>query len=138
MDWSGGFYATTSLAGSRPGATIAGTWAALVKLGHKEYVEQAKRIFQAQENIAKAIREECPEVRVGTVHCSPLISLVSKEGKDQINCIALADVLHKHFNWTLNKSVRPSGAKLVISEDIAPEWENFVQSVKGAIKMLKE
>jgi hypothetical protein len=63
---------------------------------------------------------------------------VTKEGKDQINCIALADVLQKHFNWALNKSMRPSGAKLVISEEIALDWENFVKAVKGAIKMLKE
>jgi sphinganine-1-phosphate aldolase len=51
MDWNGGFYATTTLAGSRPGATIVGTWVALCLLGRKSYVDIAKRIFGAQRKI---------------------------------------------------------------------------------------
>jgi sphinganine-1-phosphate aldolase len=34
MNWQGGLYATTAIAGSRPGATVAGTWATMVKHGH--------------------------------------------------------------------------------------------------------
>jgi len=30
-DWTGGFYSTPSLAGSRSGAALAGTWAAMLK-----------------------------------------------------------------------------------------------------------
>jgi sphinganine-1-phosphate aldolase len=33
MDWNGGFYATPSMAGSRPGNIIAGTWAAMISFG---------------------------------------------------------------------------------------------------------
>ena len=32
-DWPGGFYGTTSIAGSRPGNVLAGTWAAMMRLG---------------------------------------------------------------------------------------------------------
>ena len=32
-DWSGGIYATPAVAGSRPGALIAGTWAAMMYMG---------------------------------------------------------------------------------------------------------
>ena len=35
-DWHGGLYMTPTLAGSRPGNIIAGTWAALMKTGKKE------------------------------------------------------------------------------------------------------
>jgi len=38
MQWQGGFYATPSMAGSRPGSVIAGTWTAMVKLGREKYV----------------------------------------------------------------------------------------------------
>jgi sphinganine-1-phosphate aldolase len=34
-DWPGGLYASPSMAGSRPGAIIAATWAALVAIGDK-------------------------------------------------------------------------------------------------------
>ena len=33
MLWQGGFYGTATLAGSRPGTIIAGTWAAIAKIG---------------------------------------------------------------------------------------------------------
>jgi len=44
-DWSGGIYATTSMAGSRPGALIAGNWAALAKNGRNGLKKQAKSIL---------------------------------------------------------------------------------------------
>jgi sphinganine-1-phosphate aldolase len=39
MDWNGGFYATPSMAGSRPGNIIAGTWAAMMSFGQKKYIQ---------------------------------------------------------------------------------------------------
>jgi sphinganine-1-phosphate aldolase len=126
MDWNGGFYTTPSMAGSRPGNVVAGTWAAMCKIGRKQYVEHAKLIFGAQKNIIEGLKKECPEVDVGTVHTSSLIAIVTKPGNDQINCIALADVLHKEFKWVLNKTMRPSGCKLVISEPTAEHWKEFV------------
>jgi len=47
-DWSGGLYATTSLAGARPGAMIAGNWAAMAKAGKKGFEKQAKSILTTQ------------------------------------------------------------------------------------------
>jgi sphinganine-1-phosphate aldolase len=47
MNWNGGFYATPSMAGSRGGSVVAGTWAALCNIGRKQYVEHAKLIFGA-------------------------------------------------------------------------------------------
>lgn len=39
-DWNGGMYGTASVAGSRPGNIIAGTWAALMKNGREGYLYQ--------------------------------------------------------------------------------------------------
>ena len=36
-DWTGGLYATPSMAGSRPGNIIAGTWAAIMRIGREGY-----------------------------------------------------------------------------------------------------
>jgi glutamate/tyrosine decarboxylase-like PLP-dependent enzyme len=51
--WSGGIYASPSLAGSRPGALIAGCWAALMKMGNRGYEESAKKIVAAAQTIRK-------------------------------------------------------------------------------------
>jgi sphinganine-1-phosphate aldolase len=34
-DWPGGVYASPTIAGSRPGALIAGAWAAMQYIGHE-------------------------------------------------------------------------------------------------------
>lgn len=39
--WKGGIYATTCIAGSRPGSVIAGTWASMLKHGQKGYQQKA-------------------------------------------------------------------------------------------------
>ena len=46
-EWNGGIYATTCMAGSRPGAVIAGTWAAMLKIGRNGYKEKARKIIEA-------------------------------------------------------------------------------------------
>ena len=43
----GGVYASPSMAGSRPGALIAGCWTALIKLGEEGYTETTKSIISA-------------------------------------------------------------------------------------------
>ena len=45
--WNGGVYATTAIAGSRPGNIIVGTWAALLKTGVEGYEKKAKDVFEA-------------------------------------------------------------------------------------------
>jgi sphinganine-1-phosphate aldolase len=66
-DWHGGFYATPSLAGSRPGATIAGTWAAMMSIGKDgynspflilfSYVEKVKTILTAAQKMRESLKK---------------------------------------------------------------------------------
>ena len=47
MSWNGGFYGTPNMAGSRAGNVIAGTWAAMMKIGKSGYLENAKLVLNA-------------------------------------------------------------------------------------------
>jgi len=38
----------------------------------------------------------------------------------------------------LNKTMRPNGAKLVVSETTARHWREFIDVVKAAVKLMKE
>jgi sphinganine-1-phosphate aldolase len=46
------------MAGSRPGAIIAGTWASLVAIGESGYKTQALQIADVHAQITKGYREE--------------------------------------------------------------------------------
>lgn len=46
-DWSGGVYASPGIAGSRPGALIAGCWTSMMKVGEAGYVDACVKIVAA-------------------------------------------------------------------------------------------
>ena len=99
MSWNGGFYATPNMAGSRPGNVVAGTWAAMMKIGESGYFENAKLVLTACSNLKKAIMAEIPEVVLGTRDDSCVVSIVQKSGANSINPIALCDVVLKQYHY---------------------------------------
>merc|ERR1712147_81904 len=131
MLWQGGFYGSPSVAGSRPGAIIAGTWAAVCKIGRQGYTKFVKDILSAQRNIIKKLKEEVPEVEVATKDVSSIVSIVTRKEKGSINCIALADILHKDFKWYCNKIMRPTGFHIALTEGNCCVWEKFVDDIKA-------
>lgn len=54
-DWSGGIYATPAVAGSRPGALIAGTWAVMMHMGKSGYLKACKEIMTCAKFIASGV-----------------------------------------------------------------------------------
>jgi glutamate/tyrosine decarboxylase-like PLP-dependent enzyme len=62
-DWKGGAYASPGLAGSRSGGLIAATWASMVSLGKKGYLERARRIFETAFTMQKAVKSH-PELKL--------------------------------------------------------------------------
>lgn len=55
-DWPGGIYLSPGLAGSRSGGLIAATWAAMVSLGERGYLEIAERVFRTGAAIREGVR----------------------------------------------------------------------------------
>jgi glutamate/tyrosine decarboxylase-like PLP-dependent enzyme len=62
-DWPGGIYFSPGLSGSRSGGLVAATWAAMVNLGERGYVEIARKIFETSTKIREGI-EAIPELEV--------------------------------------------------------------------------
>lgn len=89
-EWNGGIYATTCIAGSRPGAVIAGTWASILKHGRNGLKEKAARILQAQTSIARALKQD-KDIEICSHTPGPVVSLTTKS----VNAIALGQVLRE-------------------------------------------
>ena len=85
-EWNGGIYATTCIAGSRPGSVIAGTWGSMLKHGKKGYAEKAKRILEAQKQIREAFKDD-PDIEVTSIHSGSTFSFTSKT----VNAIAISN-----------------------------------------------
>jgi sphinganine-1-phosphate aldolase len=61
--WPGGVYLSPGLSGSRSGGLVAATWAAMVSLGERGYLEIAERIFETAATMRAGI-EAIPELEI--------------------------------------------------------------------------
>ena len=86
--------ASPSIAGSRPGALIAGTWAALMHVGVRGYVESCREIVGATKRLEQLIRAEIPELKVMG---KPLVSVIAFEAKEGsgLSIYGVGDVMSK-------------------------------------------
>lgn len=76
-DWSGGVYASPNIAGSRPGALIAGCWASLMNMGESGYIDTCHKIVGAAKRIEDSIRDS-PKLRNSLrVIGKPMVSVVA-------------------------------------------------------------
>jgi len=94
--WNGGLYATTCLAGSRPGNVVVGTWAVLMKHGVEGYQKNAKIILDACYGIKQAIKKEIPELSYSGDDNSCVVTIVSNGKPNCINPMAIIPLLKEH------------------------------------------
>lgn len=88
-DWSGGVYASPSIAGSSPGALIAGCWASMINVGEDGYTASCKEIIGTTREIIQSIHEQTEPEVLG----NPLISVVAFTSLTYSH-IPLAPLLH--------------------------------------------
>ncbi|KAK9367418.1 pyridoxal phosphate-dependent transferase [Lipomyces kononenkoae] len=102
-DWSGGVYASPTLAGSRPGALMAGCWATLMRIGEDGYIESCRNIISAARSIRQAIQNEFECLYVLG---QPIGSVVAFSS-ETLNIYDVADGLLKK-GWHLSALQNPS------------------------------
>ena len=106
-NWSGGVYASPSIAGSRPGSLIAGCWTSMMAMGESGYRDSCHQIIGAARKLETNIREnsvlsECLEI-IG----KPMVSVVAfTSSKPEIDIYDIADGMSAQ-GWHLNALQSP-------------------------------
>ena len=107
-EWPGGIYATASMAGSRPGGIVAGTWAAMVKVGKDGYTEAAKKILACAQQVKAGIDgmaeiEVYGDVPLSVVAFGPVRGVPGGKPKTNVklNIFAVGDAMSAR-GWNLN------------------------------------
>ncbi|XP_078463519.1 sphingosine-1-phosphate lyase 1 [Lampetra planeri] len=108
-DWMGGIYASPSIAGSRPGAIMAATWAAMVHHGRSGYVEATRKIVTT----ARLLGERLRTVPGLYVFGEPLVSVVAVGSRD-FDIFRLSDALMVR-GWHLNTLQFPSSIHIAVT-----------------------
>ncbi|PCH36045.1 PLP-dependent transferase [Wolfiporia cocos MD-104 SS10] len=145
--WVGGVYASPSLAGSRPGALIAGTWAAMHYMGSSGYRDSCRAIVSTARAIAARIRAEIPVLRVlGDPPASvvafasaadPIFRKGSKlsasESSKGVDVLEVGDKMAKR-GWHLNALKGPAAVHIAVTRLTVPVVDQFIADLKDAVR----
>ncbi|KAF9439009.1 hypothetical protein BGZ76_001461 [Entomortierella beljakovae] len=126
--WPGGIYASPSIAGSRPGALIAGCWATLMYIGKEGYIKEAKHIISAQIKVRKAI-EAIPSLYV---YGDPKTSVVAFNS-NKYNIYDISDAMSKR-GWHLSALQSPPGVHFTSTIPSADASDEFIADLQDVMK----
>jgi sphinganine-1-phosphate aldolase len=126
-EWPGGIYASPGVAGSRPGAPIAATWAVMVTLGKAGYVDAAKGIMECQKKIKEGMKD-IPDMQLVGDSFSTVLGFTSKT----VDAFMVADAMKKH-GWVLDMLQRPNGFHICLTVRHIGVAETFLADLKAAV-----
>ena len=131
-DWPGGFYASPTFAGSRPGALIAVAWAAMVSMGEQGYLAAARAILET----TTWIKNELRKIEDIEVIGDPPFMATFKS--NSLNIYQLLEFM-THKGWGLNGLHLPPSAHLCVTlrHTQAGVKERFVEDLHEAIAYVK-
>ncbi|XWW93489.1 hypothetical protein V2A60_001422 [Cordyceps javanica] len=135
-DWSGGVYASPGLAGSRPGALIAGCWASLMSVGEAGYVDACARIVGAAKKIADAIRESPALAGELDIIGRPLVSVVAFTSQT-LDIYDIADAMSAK-GWHLNALQNPPAIHVAVTLPITKVWSKLISDLETAVEEERE
>jgi len=131
-DWAGGVYASPSIAGSRPGSLMAGTWATMMLMGESGYLASCKAIITAARQIESGIRDTIPELYILG---KPLVSVVAF-GSDVLNVYEVCDAMSKR-GWHLNALQDPPAVHIACTIPTTHAVDDLLNDLKAVIKEVK-
>lgn len=127
-DWPGGVYASPSIAGSRPGAIIAGCWTAMMNMGENGYTESCREIVGARVKIQDRIVKEIPELRIIG---KPLVSVVSFDSPS-VNIYTVGDKMSK-LGWHLNGLQSPPALHIACTKLTVNAVDTLIADLKTCV-----
>ncbi|KAG8626440.1 hypothetical protein KVT40_005385 [Elsinoe batatas] len=134
-DWSGGVYASPNMAGSRPGALIAGCWASLMSVGENGYIDACHKIVGAAKQIADAIKER-ETLRDLIVMGKPLVSVVAFRS-ETLDIYDIADALSAR-GWHLNALQDPPAIHVAVTLPIVAAVDDLIADLEAVVGEEKE
>jgi len=130
-EWPGGQYASPTIAGSRPGALIAGAWAMLVYTGENKYIENAVAIREAVDKMSDRISK----IKGLKVIGDPKAMIVAWRS-DEFDVFKLGDALSQ---WNLGIQQQPPSIHLCVTPRHISEGviDKFLSDLEDGVKRVK-
>lgn len=128
--WSGGIYASPSMAGTRPGGAIAAAWAVLKYLGEEGYLRLARTVLDT----AKVLREGIAAIPGLRLLGKPSLSVFAFSS-DTLDIYALGDAMEAR-GWKLDRQMMPPALHLMVTPAHAAVVEPFLADLRACAARL--
>lgn len=130
--WSGGLYATPTIAGSRPGALVACAWAALVSMGESGYMRNVEAILEASQAVANGI-SKIPGIRLLGKQAPTMIVCFDSVGMD---IYRVGNQMSKR-GWQLNALQNPPCLHLCVTMNTIPHVQDFIDELSESVATVR-
>ncbi|CCW61600.1 unnamed protein product [Phytomonas sp. EM1] len=133
-DWMGGMYCSPAVSGSKSGSVIAGTWAAMVRMGFEGYVACCAKIVTARETMTDGVAS-IPGLRVIGDPIASVFAFTS----DVVDIFDVGTELDRR-GWVLNRLQFPSGLQCSVTLLFTKKGaaEKFVQDLRESMQVVVE
>ncbi|KAK7544047.1 pyridoxal phosphate-dependent transferase [Phyllosticta citribraziliensis] len=135
-DWSGGVYASPSIAGSRPGALIAGCWASLVACGESGYIAACHKIVGAAKRIESELHAHPVLAADLKVMGKPLVSVVAFTSST-LDIYDVADAMSAR-GWHLNALQNPPAIHVAVTLPIVGAADQLITDLVESVESVRE
>ncbi|KAG9682037.1 sphinganine-1-phosphate aldolase BST1, partial [Aureobasidium melanogenum] len=135
-DWSGGVYASPSMAGSRPGALIAGCWASMMSVGEQGYISSCHSIVGAAKKLAEGLRSRDTLRSDLYILGKPLVSVVAFSS-DTLDIYNIADGMSGK-GWHLNALQDPAAIHVAVTLPIVPVVDELLNDLEACVQEERE
>jgi len=143
-EWTGGIYASPSVAGSRCGAVIAAAWATLMRVGAAGYIDASKTILSAAVRITQGVRDISARGIGIELYGEPDLSVVcfgparsaATGSSAQLNIYNVGDAMSNR-GWTLNTLQNPACIHFCVTYANAGRAEEFLRDLEEAVEEVR-
>ncbi|KAK3293472.1 pyridoxal phosphate-dependent transferase [Chaetomium fimeti] len=134
--WPGGVYASPGIAGSRPGALIAGCWASLVTVGEAGYLASCTEIVGTTKKLLAHIQASPTLSTELEILGNPLVSVVAFRTR-ALNVYDVADAMSAR-GWHLNALQDPPAIHVAVTRPVVKVWERLAADLEAVVDAERE
>ncbi|MDQ1520674.1 MAG: sphinganine-phosphate aldolase [Actinomycetota bacterium] len=132
-DWLGGFYASPSMQGSRPGLPMATAWAVMHHLGVEGYKHLTDVTLRATRRMIEGVRE-IPGLQVlGEPDAHVVATAAAPGSEDRLDVFAVGDALTRR-GWALDRQHPPDSLHATVSAGNAPVIEDYIRDLRASVE----
>ena len=127
--WTGGIYASPTIAGTRPGGGIAAGWASLMHMGEDGYVDLAEKAWQGAEKLRAGIGRIEGLRLLGLPH-STIVTYAST--RDNVDLFAVADQMQER-GWSVDRQQLPPSVHCTVNANNCPVIDQYLSDLAECV-----